>query len=146
MNMKLNTISPAPGSKTKKIRLGRGMGSGFGKTSGKGHKGQKARAGGYHKIGFEGGQMPIQRRLPKFGFKSRVGLYTEQLRLSALNNLDTDVVTLEVLRSENLIKASTKFVKIMLHGEFTKKLTVQGLRVTRGAKEAIEKNGGKVEE
>lgn len=145
-DMKLNTISPAPGSKSSKLRLGRGIGSGLGKTSGKGHKGQKARAGGYHKIGFEGGQMPLQRRVPKFGFKSRVSACTEELRLSSLNKLESDIVNLDTLKQANLIKENTKFVKIMLHGELAKKnLKVQGIRVSKGAKEAIEKNGGTVE-
>lgn len=144
--MKLNTLSPAPGSKQNKTRVGRGMGSGIGKTCGKGHKGQKARSGGYHKVGFEGGQMPLQRRVPKFGFKSRVGLCTEQLRVSSLNKLESDEVTLESLKQSKLIRLNTKFVKIFAHGELSKPVKVIGLRVTKGAKQLIEKSGGSVAE
>ena len=147
--MKLNTIAPAPGSKKAPHRLGRGMGSGLGKTSGKGHKGQKARAGGYHKVGFEGGQMPIQRRLPKFGFKSRVGLFTEELRSYELNKLEAGVVvTLDVLKEANLIKSNTKFVKIISSGDITTALTLSSdsIRISSGAKEQLEKCGGSVQE
>jgi large subunit ribosomal protein L15 len=144
--MKLNTISPAQGSKTAKKRLGRGIGSGLGKTSGKGHKGQHARAGGYNKRGFEGGQMPLQMRVPKFGFKSRTGFLTEEVRLSSLEKLDGDVVTVESLKEANIVNSNIKFVKIFLHGEISKSLTVKGIRVSAGARAAIENAGGKVEE
>jgi large subunit ribosomal protein L15 len=143
--MKLNTISPAVGAKQPKKRLGRGMGSGFGKTSGKGHKGQKARAGGYHRRGFEGGQNPLQRRLPKFGFKSRMGLYAEELRVSNLNSFSGEVVTLETLIDANLVTRNTKFVKIMAHGELTKALNIKGIKVSEGAKKQILAAGGSVE-
>lgn len=149
--MRLNSISPAEGSKKAKVRLGRGIGSGLGKTSGKGHKGQKARAGGYHRRGFEGGQNPLQRRLPKFGFKSRVGLFTVELRASALNKLETNgtEVTLESLIDANLVASNTKFVKVIAHGEVSKLLIFEcseQIRVSKGAKEQILAAGGKVEE
>lgn len=144
--MRLNTIAPAEGAKKSKRRLGRGIGSGLGKTCAKGHKGQKARSGGYHKTGFEGGQMPLQMRVPKFGFKSRVGALTEEVRLSTLNKLTTDTVTVDSLKEAGIINSNIKFVKVFLHGELTKKLTFSGVRVSAGAKSAIEKAGGKVEE
>lgn len=144
--MYLNTLSPAVGSKTKPKRLGRGIASGKGKTCGRGHKGQKARAGGYHKVGFEGGQMPIQRRIPKSGFRSRKSLSREEIRLSDLNSSSIDQVDMETLRSAGLIKATTKSVKIILAGTIERKITVRGLLVTVGAKAAIETAGGKVEE
>ncbi len=143
--MHLNTLSPAPGSQTAPKRLGRGIGSGLGKTSGKGHKGQYARSGGYHKVGFEGGQMPMQRRLPKFGFTSMKALYSEELRLDQLNNIKGDMVDLISLRASNLIRYNTEFVKIIGTGTLTRKLTVQGIGVTKGARQAIEKAGGKIE-
>ncbi len=143
--MKLNELSPAPGSKKNKTRLGRGIGCGLGKTCGKGHKGQKARAGGYNRRGFEGGQMPLQIRVPKFGFKSIVGMFTQQIRLSTLNVLSENVVTIDLLKQQGLIKQSTKFVKVIAHGEFTKVIKTSGLRVSSGAKAIIEKNGGSVE-
>ncbi|MDF1678117.1 MAG: 50S ribosomal protein L15 [Legionellaceae bacterium] len=143
--MKLNTLSPEPGSRPRQTRVGRGIGSGLGKTCGRGHKGQKARAGGYHKINFEGGQMPIQRRLPKLGFKSRVGRTVDQITLSELSKVATDVVTLEAVREAGLINANIRDVKVILSGELTKKVVVKGLRVTKGAREAIEAQGGSVE-
>ena len=143
--MKLNTLSPEPGSKPKATRVGRGIGSGFGKTCGRGHKGQKARSGGYHKIHFEGGQMPIQRRLPKLGFTSRVGRTVDQITLSELSKVTADVVDLEALRDAGLINRSIKDAKIILSGELTKKVVVKGLRVTKGALAAIEEQGGRVE-
>lgn len=146
--MKLNLLSPAPGSKIKKVRLGRGIGTGMGKTCGKGHKGQKARAGGYHKVGFEGGQKPLRKRLGKFGFKSKVGFFTEELRISSLNKLTADVVTIESLAESNLINSSTKFVKIIAHGDLTKKVSIKvsdEIRVSAGAKTLIEKSGGTLE-
>lgn len=144
--MRLNTIAPVPGSKPPKQRLGRGIGSGIGKTSGKGHKGQKARAGGYHKIQFEGGQMPIQRRLPKMGFNSRVGRTVDQITLAELGKVNAEVITIDSLREAGLINASIKDVKVILSGELTKKVNLKGIRVTQGAKEAITKLGGSVEE
>jgi len=146
--MKLNSISPAEGSKKVKARLGRGIGSGLGKTSGKGHKGQKARKSGNPRRGFEGGQNPLYRRVPKFGFKSISGLYTEQLRLADLNNLNETEVTLDTLKAANLIKRNTKFVKIFSNGELTKAVTVlasDDIKVTQGAKTLIVNAGGKVE-
>jgi large subunit ribosomal protein L15 len=143
--MLLNTLGPAVGAKQNSKRLGRGIGSGKGKTCGKGHKGQRARAGGYHKVGFEGGQMPLQRRLPKFGFTSRVSRFVEQLRLSDLSKLNAEVITMDVLMAANLVPMSTKKVKIFLAGKLEKPLIIQGLNVTKGAKAAIEAAGGKVE-
>lgn len=144
--MRLNTIQPAIGSKKTGKRLGRGIGSGRGKTSGKGHKGQHARAGGYHKLGFEGGQMPLQRRLPKFGFRSKMAQYNQEIRLFELNDFESEVVSLETLRKAKLIKDTIKTVKIILNGEIKKKLTVEkDVKLTKGAKEAIIAVGGKVE-
>lgn len=143
--MFLNELKPAPGSKTKSKRLGRGIGSGKGKTCGKGHKGQKARAGGYHKVGFEGGQMPIQRRIPKSGFKSRAALYREEVYLSDLENLPTNEIDFSVLRAAGLIRSVTKDVKIIASGSITKALIVKGIAVTAGAKELIIAANGKVE-
>lgn len=143
--MNLNTLKPAPGSKTPAKRVGRGIGSGKGKTCGKGHKGQKARAGGFHKVGFEGGQMPLQRRIPKSGFRSRKSLYRQEVRIADLNNMASDVVDMGTLRSEGLIKATTKQVKLIVAGELTRAVTVRGLPVTAGAQKAIEAAGGKVE-
>lgn len=144
--MNLNTLSPDPGSKRPKRRLGRGIGSGLGKTSGKGHKGQKARAGGYHKINFEGGQMPIQRRLPKMGFKSRVGRTVDQICLSELAKLKAEVIDLKALREAGLITSHIKDVKVILSGELTTAIKLKGLRVTKGARSAIEGLGGSIEE
>jgi len=143
--MRLNTLKPAPGSKQKPKRLGRGIGSGLGKTSGKGHKGQKARAGGYHKVGFEGGQMPLQRRLPKFGFTSRTKRFMAEIRLDDLNKITADVINLEALYEANLVSMPIKNAKIILAGKIARPITVQGLLVTKGAKEAIEASGGKIE-
>lgn len=144
--MNLNTLSPDPGSRPSKKRLGRGIGSGLGKTSGKGHKGQKARAGGYHKINFEGGQMPIQRRLPKMGFKSRVGKTVDQVCLNELEKLSVELIDLNALREAGLINSSIKDVKVILSGELTKAIKLKGLRVTKGARAAIESLGGSIEE
>ncbi|MEY3182141.1 MAG: ribosomal protein [Pseudomonadota bacterium] len=143
--MFLNELSPAIGAKQNSKRLGRGIGSGKGKTCGKGHKGQKARAGGYHKVGFEGGQMPLQRRLPKFGFTSRVSRFVEEVRLSDLAKLDVEVVDMKALMAANVVPISTKQVKIFLSGKVEKPFIIQGLKVTKGAKAAIEAAGGKVE-
>ena len=143
--MKLNALSPDAGSRPSATRVGRGIGSGFGKTCGRGHKGQKARSGGYHKLQFEGGQMPIQRRLPKFGFTSRVGRTVDQITLSELSKVEADVVDLQALRDAGLINRSILDAKIILSGELTKKVVVKGLRATKGAREAIEAQGGSVE-
>lgn len=144
--MNLNSLSPDPGSRPPKKRLGRGIGSGLGKTSGKGHKGQKARAGGYHKINFEGGQMPIQRRLPKMGFKSRVARTVDEICLSELAKLTADVIDIKVLREAGLINSSIKDVKVILSGKLTTAIKLKGLRVTKGARSAIEGLGGSIEE
>ncbi|MCL5272088.1 MAG: 50S ribosomal protein L15 [Gammaproteobacteria bacterium] len=144
--MNLNSLSPDPGSRPPRKRLGRGIGSGLGKTSGKGHKGQKSRAGGYHKINFEGGQMPIQRRLPKMGFKSRVGRTVDQICLSELVKLTAEVIDMQVLREAGLITSSIKDVKVILSGELTTAIKLKGLRVTKGARLAIEGLGGSIEE
>jgi len=143
--MKLNTLAPTPGSKPDATRVGRGIGSGLGKTCGRGHKGQKARSGGFHKIQFEGGQMPIQRRLPKLGFTSRVGRTVDEITLSELSKVNADIVDLQALREAGLINASIRDVKIILSGELTKKVVVKGLRATKGAREAIEAQGGSVD-
>ena len=143
--MRMNTLSPADGSKKVRRRVGRGIGSGFGKTCGRGHKGQKSRSGGSVKPGFEGGQMPLQRRLPKFGFSSRVSRITESVRLSELPLVEGDVIDIESLQKANVIKKSTKRVKIFLSGAVEKPFTIRGLRVTKGAAAAIEAAGGKVE-
>ncbi len=144
--MKLNTMSPAEGSKKVGKRVGRGIGSGLGKTCGRGHKGQRARAGGYHKVGFEGGQMPLQRRLPKFGFTSRKSLVTESIPLSALNSVEGDVVSLASLKQAGIIKKSTLFVKVMLSGSIDRRLTIKGIKVTAGAKDALAQLGSTFED
>jgi large subunit ribosomal protein L15 len=144
--MNLNTLSPAPGSRSNAKRLGRGIGSGLGKTSGKGHKGQKARAGGYHKIHFEGGQMPIQRRLPKMGFKSRVGKTIDEINLSELASLNVDVIDLDALKAARIINKSIREVKVILSGELTTAIKLKGMRVTKGARKVIEDLGGSIEE
>lgn len=147
--MRLNTLKPAYGSKKLPKRLGRGIGCGKGKTSGKGHKGQRARAGGFHKVGFEGGQMPLQRRLPKFGFNSKKSPVTAEIRLSDLNKLDSDIVNLATLKAADIINSATKFVKIIKAGEFNanNKLVIDpAVRITKGALEIIEAAGGKVGE
>ena len=143
--MYLNTIQPAPGSKKPKKRLGRGIGSGLGKTGGRGHKGQKARAGGYHKVGFEGGQMPIQRRLPKFGFKTQKSLTRDEVRLNELAYVTSDVVDLLALKAAGVVRGDVTDVKIIASGKLSRAVTVRGLRVTAGARAAIEAVGGKVE-
>lgn len=142
--MQLNTLSPAPGSTHSAKRVGRGIGSGWGKTCGTGHKGQKSRSGGTVRPGFEGGQMPLQRRLPKYGFSSRIGRTTDEIRTSELNSLDVDVIDMAALKAANLITANIKRVKVMLSGEITRPFTVEGLRVSKGARAAIEAAGGKV--
>lgn len=143
--MYLNTLHPAEGSKTKSKRLGRGIGSGKGKTCARGHKGQRARAGGYHKVGFEGGQMPIQRRIPKSGFRSRQSLSRKEVYLSDLNRIEGDIVDMNSLALAGLIRFDTKDVKIVASGEIKKAITVRGIAVTSGATKAIEAAKGKVE-
>ncbi len=142
--MKLNTLKPAEGAKTKAMRVGRGIGCGKGKTCGKGHKGQHARSGGYHKVGFEGGQMPLQRRLPKSGFNSMKSLLRQELPLSALNQLDTAEVSFTTLKAADIIRKSTKYVKIIASGELKKAVNVSDVLVTAGARVAIEALGGKI--
>lgn len=144
--MHLNTLAPAPGAKKAGKRVGRGMGSGIGKTGGRGHKGQKSRSGGSVKPGFEGGQMPLQRRLPKFGFTSRVSLVTSQVTLSEIAKVEGDVVSLETLKAAGLVKKEMLHVKVMKSGEISRAVTLNGLKVTKGALEAIVAAGGKVEE
>lgn len=144
--MKLNTIAPAAGAKTAAKRVGRGIGSGLGKTCGRGHKGQKARSGGFHKRGFEGGQMPLQRRLPKVGFKSRVSITTAQIRLDVLNNIDAKVIDLLTLKSVGAVPEKTLRVKVVNSGELKTKVTLKGIVATAGALKVIEAAGGKVEE
>jgi len=144
--MHLNTLSPAPGSRTSRKRVGRGIGSGLGKTCGRGHKGQRARKSGNVRPGFEGGQMPLQKRLPKYGFTSRVSLSHAEVRLGELSSLQASVIDLEVLRSANVIGHNIKTVKIFLSGELKSAITVKGLAVSKGAKAAIEAAGGKIED
>jgi len=142
--MRLNTLAPIPGSVQEKKRVGRGIGSGFGKTAGRGHKGQKSRTGGGVRPGFEGGQMPLQKRVPKYGFFSRIGNVTEEVRTSELNKVEGGVINLVTLEKANIINRKTRFVKIMLSGDVTTAVTVEGLGVSKGAKAAIEAAGGKV--
>ena len=144
--MQLNTIKPAEGAKKERRRVGRGLGSGLGKTAGRGHKGQKSRTGGFHKVGFEGGQMPLQRRLPKRGFKSMTKANTARLRTSELLELDAPVIDLLALKEAKLVSGTVKAAKVYLSGELTKKVQVQGLLLTKGARAAIEAAGGKVVE
>jgi len=144
--MQLNTIKPAEGAKKEARRVGRGIGSGFGKTAGRGHKGQRSRAGGFHKVGFEGGQMPLQRRLPKRGFKSMTKADTARIRTSELLELDAKVIDMLALKEAKLVSGSVKAVKVYLSGELTKKVQVHGLLLTKGARAAIEAAGGKVVE
>ncbi|MEZ8144631.1 50S ribosomal protein L15 [Enterovibrio norvegicus FF-33] len=144
--MRLNTLSPAAGSKPSKKRVGRGIGSGLGKTGGRGHKGQKSRSGGSVRPGFEGGQMPLKQRLPKFGFTSRKSLTAAEVRLSELAKVEGDVVSLETLKAANVITKDIRTAKIVLSGEIARSVTIKGLRVTKGAQAAIEAAGGKIEE
>jgi len=143
--MRLNTLKPAAGSKHAEKRVGRGIGSGTGKTCGRGHKGQKSRSGGFSKVGFEGGQMPLQRRLPKVGFSSRIGRATANVRLSELAKVDGDVVNVESLQKANVISRNIKRVKVFASGEVDKAYTLSGVTITKGARAAIEAAGGKVE-
>ncbi|MBD1584398.1 50S ribosomal protein L15 [Pseudoalteromonas sp. S16_S37] len=144
--MHLNTLSPAAGAKTEKKRLGRGIGSGLGKTGGRGHKGQKSRSGGTVRVGFEGGQMPMQRRLPKFGFTSRKSLVSTEVNLYEIAKVEGDVVDLDALQAAGLVKKNVLFVKVVKSGEVSRAVTVKGIKVSKGAREAIEAAGGKVEE
>ena len=143
--MRLNTLSPAEGATHAPKRVGRGIGSGLGKTCGRGHKGQKSRSGGSVKPGFEGGQMPLQRRLPKFGFTSRKAAFVAEVRLNELAKVDADVIDLAALKAADIVNDSMKEAKVILSGEITKAVTVKGMRVTKGAQAAIEAAGGKVE-
>jgi len=144
--MQLNTMKPGRGAKTAAKRLGRGGGSGLGKTSGKGHKGQSARAGGYHKVGFEGGQMPIQRRLPKRGFRSAMKGQTAEVRLLELGKVEEAVIDLAALKKANIVSPQAERAKVYLSGSLEKPVTLRGILLTKGAREAVLKAGGKVED
>lgn len=144
--MNLNTLKPALGEKTLRKRVGRGMGSGMGKTSGRGHKGQKSRSGGFTKIGFEGGQMPLQRRLPKVGFTSRVSSITSQVTLSQLDKLSEKDITIDVLKKHNLVTKNILRVKVMLSGEINRPINLVGIKPTKGARAAIEAAKGTISE
>jgi large subunit ribosomal protein L15 len=143
--MELNKIKPADGSKKARRRVGRGIGSGLGKTAGRGHKGQKSRAGGYHKVGFEGGQMPLQRRLPKRGFKSAQLKYNGEVTLADLQGLDVAEVDILTLKAAGLVRQLVKGVKVIKSGELSRKVVLKGIDATAGAKAAIEAAGGTVE-
>lgn len=143
--MRLNNIQPAAGSRTSKLRVGRGIGSGLGKTAGRGHKGQHARAGGTHKVGFEGGQMPLQRRLPKVGFRSKLKAQSQQVFLYQLAALKDDVIDAVALHKAGLIDSNARKVKVVLKGEIKRAVKLSGLLATAGAKAAIEAAGGSVE-
>jgi large subunit ribosomal protein L15 len=143
--MQLNSLKPAEGSKKARRRVGRGMGSGLGKTAGRGHNGQKSRAGGFHKVGFEGGQMPLQRRLPKRGFKSKLLKYNAEVTLSDLQRLGKDEVDLLTLKQAGLVREMIKVVKVIKSGELARKVSLKGIGATAGAKTAIEAAGGSVE-
>ena len=144
--MQLNTIKPAIGSRRNKVRVGRGIGCGSGKTCGRGHKGQKSRSGGFNKVGFEGGQMPLQRRLPKVGFASRKALITQELRLQDLNKISDETIDIESLRKANLISHKIKRVKIFSNGKLESKKNLKGINVTKSVRETIESLGGKIED
>ncbi|SMN16732.1 LSU ribosomal protein L15p (L27Ae) [uncultured Candidatus Thioglobus sp.] len=144
--MFLNTLAPNEGEKRSRKRVGRGIGCGFGKTCGRGHKGQKSRTGGSTKVGFEGGQMPLQRRLPKVGFSSRVSIITSQVTLSEIDKLTENEITVDVLKQHNLITKNIKRVKVMLSGEINRPVTLIGMKATKGAKVAIEAAKGSVAE
>ena len=143
--MRLNQIKPAAGSKHPRKRVGRGIGSGLGKTAGRGHKGQKARSGGFHKVGFEGGQMPMHRRLPKRGFISLTGNDTAEVRLSSLDKLPVDEIDILVLKQAGVVPNAARAAKVILAGEIKRKVKLRGLLVTKGARAAIEKGGGSIE-
>ena len=142
--MKLNTLKPNVGSRSKKFRKGKGHASGLGKTSGRGHKGQKARSGGFHKVGFEGGQMPLQRRLPKRGFTSLNKKETSELRLDQLEKVKADIIDLDALKNENLVPRYIQKIKIIASGELNKAVTIQGLSLSENAKKAVINSGGKI--
>ncbi len=144
--LRLNTLSPAPGRTRNAKRVGRGIGSGTGKTCGRGHKGLKSRSGGSVRPGFEGGQMPLQKRLPKYGFSSRVARVTAQIRTSELNLMSDDVIDLDALKRADLVGNNIIRVKVFLSGDVSRAITLKGLAITKGAREAIEKAGGKVED
>ena len=144
--MYLNTLKSAPGSTKVSKRVGRGIGSGLGKTCGRGHKGQKSRSGGQTKVGFEGGQMPLQRRLPKFGFTARKTRFSAEVRLDEISSLESDVVDLEALIKANVVPFQTRQAKVFLSGEVSRAVTLKGVKATKGAKAAIEAAGGKVED
>ena len=144
--MRLNSLKPAAGSRKPGKRVGRGIGSGLGKTCGRGHKGQKSRSGGFHKVGFEGGQMPLQRRLPKVGFTSRKSRFVSELRLHELGLVSADVIDLDALKQDNLVSRSTKRVKVIASGSIDKAVRLKGIRVTKGARAAIEAAGGSIED
>ena len=144
--MRLNTLKPAAGSKSDRKRVGRGIGSGLGKTAGRGHKGQKSRSGGFHKVGFEGGQMPLQRRLPKVGFRSRKAKYTAEIRLNELDKVNGEVVDMNALYEADILPRTMKRAKVILSGEVTRAVTLKGIGATKGARAAIEAAGGKVED
>jgi large subunit ribosomal protein L15 len=143
--MRLNTISPAPGSKRVRLRVGRGASAGQGKTCGRGVKGQRARKGGYHKVGFEGGQMPLQRRLPKTGFRSAMARTVAEVRVSELAKVTGDLIDLATLKAANVIPATVLRARIVSSGKVTKAVTVKGVHVTKGARTAIEAAGGRIE-
>jgi large subunit ribosomal protein L15 len=143
--MRLNQLKPAVGSKHAKKRVGRGIGSGLGKTAGRGHKGQKSRSGGFHKVGFEGGQMPMHRRLPKRGFVSLTRGDTVEVRLSALDRLPVDEIDLLALKQAGVVSNAVKAAKVILSGEIKRKIILRGMAVTKGARAAIEKAGGSIE-
>jgi large subunit ribosomal protein L15 len=144
--MRLNTLKPAPGSRPDKQRVGRGIGSGLGKTAGRGHKGQHARAGGYHKVGFEGGQMPLQRRLPKRGFRSMTAKDTAEVRLHDLAKLSAEVIDLAALKAANVVPVFAKKAKVILSGKLEKPVTLRGLALTKGARDAVLAAGGTIQE
>ena len=144
--MRLNTLKPAPGAKKSRHRVGRGVGSGWGKTAGRGHKGQRARSGGYHKVGFEGGQMPLHRRLPKRGFASPTRTHTAEVRLSELQRLALAEIDLAALKAEGIVPREARAAKVILSGKIERRVTLKGLGVTKGARAAIEGAGGKIEE
>ncbi|HEX4972948.1 MAG TPA: 50S ribosomal protein L15 [Steroidobacteraceae bacterium] len=143
--MRLNSISPAPGSKKVRLRVGRGASAGQGKTCGRGVKGQRARKGGYHKVGFEGGQMPLQRRLPKVGFRSKIAPLVAEVRLSELAKVTGDLIDLASLKAANLVPEQSERARIVLSGTVARAVTVKGVHVTKGARTAIEGAGGKIE-
>lgn len=144
--MRLNTIKPAKGSKQPRKRVGRGIGSGLGKTAGRGHKGQRARAGGFHKVGFEGGQMPLQRRLPKRGFRSLKATDTAEVRLHELAMVTTEIIDLKALKAAGIVPTAAKQAKVVVSGELNKAVALRGLALTKGARAAVEAAGGKIEE